>query len=478
MQPAPKPRSAPPLTIVVIGASGDLAHTKIYPALFSLYCQDLLPADFTIFGFARSDFDTFAFRTSLSEKLTCRYAPEESCDQRMREFLDRCFYVSGAYDSSDCFLDLYAAIKAGSHESRRIVFYMAIPPFLFVSVAQAIANAGLVRCGARDTWPRVVIEKPFGRDRQTSDELAASLARIFTESQTFRIDHYLGKEVVQNLMVIRFANAIFEPLWNSRFVDRVRISWKEDIGVGARAGYFDSNGIIRDVIQSHLAQILALSAMEKPASHGGRDVGDAKVALLRCVVPPSLKDVRIGQYSAGEVTPHAAYKAEPGVAPNSRTATYARINLHISNERWQGVPFILSAGKGLNTRLNELRVTFKSIPNNIFCDESACPPANELVARIQPDEALYLTITSKEPGLDVKLTQTNLNLKYQSTFNTRIPDAYDSLLLDVLQNDRSLFLRKDELDAAWDIFTPVLRDIDESGREPELYPLGWDPDAE
>ncbi len=478
MHPDVQAVSADPVTLVVMGASGDLARTKIYPSLFSLYCQGLLPPDFSIYGFARSNFDASAFRASIAEKLTCRYAPAESCKDRITEFLARCFYVSGSYNASDSFLDLYAAIRAGSHESERVVFYMAIPPFLFSSVAHAIADAGLVRCGSHDTWPRVVIEKPFGRDRRTSDALSADLAQIFPESQTFRIDHYLGKEVVQNLMVIRFANAIFEPLWNSRFIEKIRISWKEDIGVGQRAGYFDNYGIIRDVIQSHLAQILALSAMERPVSDGARDVGDAKVALLQSVVPPSPEEVTIGQYSTGNVASGTAYRSEPGIAGNSRTATYARIKLRIENDRWRGVPFILSAGKGLNTRMSELRITFKPVAENIFCDQPPCLPGNELVARIQPDEALYLTITSKEPGLNLVLTQTDLNLKYQSMFKTTIPDAYDSLLLDVLQNDRSLFIRKDELDAAWDIFTPVLRDIDESGREPELYPLGWDPDAE
>ena len=270
------------LSIVVVGASGDLAHKKIYPALFALYCQKCLPDRFQVFGFARSEFTSSEFRGRIAENLTCRYSPEGQCDLRVREFLDRCHYVSGAYDSVDSFLDLFVVMQEaeGNAPTNRL-YYLAIPPSIFLKVAHTIGGAGLVACGSHGPWSRVVIEKPFGRDRRTSDELTHAMAEVFVEEQTFRIDHYLGKEVIQNLLVLRFANLVFEPIWHRDYIHSVHIEWKEDLSLAGRGGYFDQYGIIRDVMQNHLVQILALVAMEPPRRLDATCIAAEKVMTLR-----------------------------------------------------------------------------------------------------------------------------------------------------------------------------------------------------
>jgi glucose-6-phosphate 1-dehydrogenase len=464
------------LSIVIIGASGDLARRKIIPALFALYCQNLIPGPFRVFGFARTAMTHEAFRQMASEHLTCRYVPHSRCEDRMAEFLSRCYYQEGQYDLADSLLDLYRALRTeeGSVRAQRM-FYLAVPPAVFLGVARAIGNAGLVECGGGEGWSRVVIEKPFGRDRATSDILVEEMGRVFREDQTYRIDHYLGKEIVQNLMVLRFANLFFEPVWNRMFIEQVSIAWSEEQGIGSRGGYFDGYGIIRDVMQNHLLQILALMAMEEPTHYDARAVCDEKVRLLRSIPPLTVDDVVIGQYRAterkGQVLP--GYRQEVQVPPDSRTPTYAAVRLKINNRRWEGVPFLMTAGKALSHRTNEIRVRFRAVPRNIFCGpEGTCLEPNELVIRIQPDEGLVLRLMNKVPGLGMELAPTDLNLRYAAAFPVQIPDAYECLLLDVLKGDRSLFIRSDELAVAWDIFTPVLHALEERRVEPLPYAIG------
>lgn len=463
-----------PLSIVVIGASGDLARKKIFPALFALYMQRLLPPNFHIVGFARSHMDDASFRAALSETLTCRYSDGE-CSEQIEQFLGRCSYVAGQYDSREDFLNLYAAMRSieGDGVANRM-YYMAIPPFLFHDVARAIGDAGLVSCGHVPGWSRAVIEKPFGHDRESSDELVQGMAQIFVEDQTFRIDHYLGKEIVQNLLVLRFANLIFEPLWNRNWVENVEIQWKEDIGVEERSGYFEQYGIIRDVVQNHLLQMLALTAMEPPVNFEARHISNEKAKVLSCIAPLTLEDLVVGQYGAATYkgTERRAYRQEHGIAPDSRTPTFAAAVLHIENQRWAGVPFYLSAGKGLDGHLAEIRIRFRRVPGDMFrrFHENLAP--NELVIRVQPDAAIYVGITNKAPGLEMKLVETTLNLRYEAAFTEKIPDAYESLLLDVIRGDRSLFIRRDELAAAWDIFTPVLHELEQRQIAPQPYEFG------
>jgi glucose-6-phosphate 1-dehydrogenase len=465
---------SPNLGIVVVGASGDLAQKKVIPALFSLYCQDYLPAHFRLYGMARSPFDHESFRKKISENLTCRYMPDApSCAGRMESFLSRCFYSQGQYDSTDSFLDLYQMMRQEEGRSPvNRIFYMAIPPSVFLDVARALGDSGLVACDDEEVWSRIVVEKPFGRDRQSSDELVGEMQKVFTEEMTYRIDHYLGKEIVQDLMVLRFANLVFEPLWNREYIESVRIILSEPIGVGQRGGYFDGFGIIRDVMQNHLLQILALLAMERPAKYTAGAVRDAKVQLLRQVVPVSLEDLVAGQYVASESGLQQGYLAEPSVPPDSRTPTYAAAVLKVQNPRWAGVPFLLEAGKGLDRKLNEVRIRFRGVPSGWFGDKRVALDANELVIRIQPDEAITLNIMNKVPGLGLDLVRTELNLRYQAAFNITIPEAYECLLLDVLKGDRNLFIRADELEAAWDIFTPVLKDLESKHIVPQPYPFG------
>lgn len=466
--------SAERLDIVVIGASGDLARKKVFPALFSLYSQGLLPEPCGIYGFARSEMTQEAFRDMISEKLTCRYVPEHNCAGRISEFLEKCRYVNGSYDSRDSFLDLFAAMQAsgaGAATANRL-FFFAIPPGVFFDAADSLGGSGMVNCGQAAPWSRAVVEKPFGRDRESSDLLVENLGKVFSEHDTFRIDHYLGKEAIQNLMVLRFANAVLEPLWCSKYIESVDIEWKEDFGCEGRGGYFDEYGIIRDVVQNHLMQILALAAMERPRDAGATAVRDAKVKVLKAIKPPGLEDLVLGQYAASEDGRKKAYREDDTVPGDSITPTYVSVKLKIENERWSGVPFTLTAGKALDRKVNQLKIRFKKVDDNIFCSKGKCPEANELIIRIQPDEGIFLKINSKVPGMEMVLKSLDLDMEYKQAFSHVIPDAYERLLLDVFAGERGLFIRSDELEAAWNIFTPVLHYIEEHKVEPEFYVYG------
>ncbi len=468
-----------PLSIVIVGASGDLARHKIVPALFALYCHRLLPRRCQVIGFARSEHTDDSFRALLSETLTCRHRPARHCRRLVREFLARCFYCRGDYAARDAFLDVYLRmrrVEQGAGGGNRL-FYLAVPPLVFQDVARAIGDAGLVHCqGPR--WSRVIVEKPFGMDRASSDRLVRELRTIFTEDQTYRIDHYLGKEVIQNLMVLRFANAVFEPLWNRRYVAGVEIVWHEDAGLEGRGGYFDHYGIIRDVMQNHLLQMLALTAMERPGRLDNPDaVRNAKVRLLRAVAPVRAGDLLLGQYRGARAAGRwrAGYRQEDHVAPDSRTPTFAAARLRVNNPRWRGVPFYLEAGKALRDRLTEIRIHFRRALPSVFRDQSSPMPANALVIRVQPDEGIYLRIINKAPGLAMALAPTMLDLRYAAAFPRHpIPSAYECLLWEALAGDRSLFISEAELAAAWDVFTPALHALAARRRAPLPYDFGSD----
>lgn len=464
------------LSIAVIGASGSLAGKKIFPALFALYSQGLLPENTNIFGFARSRISEEQFRNQISANLTCRYKPDPAdCADTMQKFLGRCRYVSGKYSSPDSFLDLYQAMQ-NAEVSRQVnhLFYLAIPPSIFTDTAHAIGSAGFVQCDGNTPWSRVVVEKPFGKDRKSSDELIRSLGDVFSEVQTYRMDHYLGKEVVQNLLVLRFANLVFEPIWNSEFIDSISICWKENLGVEGRGGYFDEYGIIRDVMQNHLIQILSLIAMDTPANLTPASIAKEKTKVLRCIPPVELQDTILGQYTAGILDSRKipGYTDDETVPGNSITPTFASAELKIDNIRWKGVPFRITAGKGLNESSTEIHIRFKAVENNIFCNTGQCPQPNEMIIRVQPDEAIYLRLTNKVPGPGMRLDVRNLDLQYKLAFSEIIADAYESLILDVIKGDRSLFITREELAAAWDIFTPLLHQIEKEKTVPENYPFG------
>ena len=454
-----------PLTVAIAGASGDLARRKIVPAFFSLFCQGFLPDKFNLIGFARTELDDDSFRNMLRENLACRYSPPASCHELMDGFLSRCFYVQGLYDSRASFLDMYSRLREieGGADCCRL-FYLAVPPSVFAGLSDALAGSGLVACGREYPWTRVVIEKPFGDDRNSSDRLAAMLARVFTEDQLYRIDHYLGKELVQNLLVLRFANVTFEPVWNRHFIRAVHIDWREAQKVGARGRYFDSYGIIRDVVQNHLLQILALTVMDEPNRMDAAGIREAKTRALKAIEPADIHDAVLGQYGG--------YRLEPGVDAQSQTATFAGVGLKMTCERWRGVPILVTAGKAMDRSLTEVRILFRPAAGGKFCGRSGCPPANRMVIRVQPAEAIWLDVIMKRPGLDVALESRPLDLQYSEAFARTIPDAYERLLLDVLNGDKSLFISLDELSAAWDVFTPLLHEIDRSKAAPETYAIG------
>jgi glucose-6-phosphate 1-dehydrogenase len=450
------------LDIIVLGASGNLAHLKIFPALFALFSQGLLPDGVRFFGFARSRLTQAEFKEQIMRNLTCRYTPEHSCEDFIEKFLARCTYCSGEYNSPEAFRALASDLKADADR----VFYLALPPAIFPEVTKSIGISGMLKNNGKN-WIRVVIEKPFGRDRESSDALNKELLKEFSEEQIYRIDHYLGKEMVQNIMVLRFANQIFKPLWNAKYIRCIRIDWQENIGIEGRGGYFDSYGIIRDVVQNHLLQLVTLIAMSEPASLKADAVRDCKLKVLRDIEPVRNNDIILGQYSG--------YTDEAQVSPDSVTPTFANLRLRINNDEWRDVPFNIRAGKGLTGRKSEIRIVFRTPEGNIFCDVAECPPANELIIRIQPDEGIHFNIVSKIPGLKMRFQPKELDLSYKSAFaDTVIPEAYESLLLDVINGEKALFIRNDELEAAWDIFTPLLHYLDENKVKPKIYEFRTD----
>ncbi|KAK3404314.1 hypothetical protein EUGRSUZ_K00618 [Eucalyptus grandis] len=435
-------------SITVVGASGDLAKKKIFPAIFALFYEDCLPKNFTVFGYARTKMTDEELRTMISKTLTCRIDKRENCEDKMNQFLKRCFYHSGQYNSEENFRELDIKLKekeAGKLANR--LFYLSVPPNIFVDVVRCAS----IRASSTSGWTRVIVEKPFGRDSESSGELTRCLKQYLNEDQIFRIDHYLGKELVENLSVLRFSNLVFEPLWCRNYIRNVQLIFSEDFGTEGRGGYFDHYGIIRDIMQNHLLQILALFAMETPVSLDAEDIRNEKVKVLRSMRPLQLEDVIVGQYKG-----------------HSKA-------LFINNARWDGVPFLMKAGKALHTKRAEIRVQFRHVPGNLYKRNFGTDldkATNELVLRVQPDEAIYLKINNKVPGLGMRLDRSDLNLLFKARYPREIPDAYERLLLDAIEGERRLFIRSDELDAAWALFTPLLKELEEKKIVPELYPYG------
>ncbi|GMH15104.1 hypothetical protein Nepgr_016945 [Nepenthes gracilis] len=462
------------VSITVVGASGDLAKKKIFPALFALYYEDCLPKHFTIYGYARSKMADEELRKTISKTLTCRIDKRENCSEKMEQFLKRCFYHSGQYDSLENFAELDKKLK--EHEAGRIsnrLLYLSIPPNIFIDAVRCAS----LSASSTNGWTLVIVEKPFGRDSESSAALTRGLKQYLNEDQIFRIDHYLGKELVENLSVLRFSNLVFEPLWSRQYIRNVQLIFSEDFGTEGRGGYFDNYGIIRDIMQNHLLQILALFAMETPVSCDAEDIRNEKVKVLRSMRPLRLEDVALGQYKShtkGGIT-YPSYTDDKAVPNDSLTPTFAAAALFIDNARWDGVPFLMKAGKALHTRRAEIRVQFRHVPGNLYnrnIGTDLDQAANELVIKIQPDEAIYLKINNKVPGLGMRLDRSTLNLHYAARYSKEIPDAYERLLLDAIDGERRLFIRSDELDAAWALFTPLLKEIEEKKITPEYYPYG------
>ncbi|TQD98120.1 hypothetical protein C1H46_016242 [Malus baccata] len=456
------------LSIIVLGASGDLAKKKTFPALFNLYRQGfLLPEEVHIFGYARTKISDDELRNRIRGYLVSDKGASPKDVEDVTNFLQLIKYVSGSYDGEEGFRLLDKEIsdneisKNSAEGSSRRLFYLALPPSVYPSVCRMIRHYCMNRSDLGG-WTRIVVEKPFGKDLDSAEQLSNQIGELFEESQIYRIDHYLGKELVQNLLVLRFANRFFLPLWNRDNIENVQIVFREDFGTEGRGGYFDEYGIIRDIIQNHLLQVLCLVAMEKPISLKPEHIRDEKVKVLQSVMPVEDDEVVLGQYDG--------YTDDPTVPDHSNTPTFSTVILRIHNERWEGVPFILKAGKALNSRKAEIRVQFKDVPGDIFkCKKQG---RNEFVIRLQPSEAMYMKLTVKQPGLEMSTVQSELDLSYGQRYQgVTIPEAYERLILDTIRGDQQHFVRRDELKAAWEIFTPLLHRIDNG----ELKPLPYQP---
>ncbi|KAM0755969.1 glucose-6-phosphate 1-dehydrogenase [Meredithblackwellia eburnea MCA 4105] len=456
--------------IVVLGASGDLAKKKTFPALFGLYNNGFLPKGIKIVGYARTKMDEKEYHSRASQYIK---APIPAMKQKLTEFLSICTYVSGQYDQDSSFQELEKALVAIESEyedksaPKNRVFYMALPPSVFTVVAEHLKKNNYSKGGIN----RIIVEKPFGKDLESSRVMQVGLKDQWAEDEIFRIDHYLGKEMVKNLLVLRFANVMLDASFNKQLISNVQITFKEPFGTEGRGGYFDEFGIIRDVMQNHLLQVLSILTMERPVSFSSEDIRDEKVKVLRYIPPIVPEEVLLGQYveteKDGEKKP--GYLDDDTVPKGSKCPTFATVIMHINSPRWEGVPFILKAGKALNEQKTEIRIQYKDVTQGIFKDISR----NELVIRVQPGEAVYFKMNSKSPGLGMRTVPTEMDLTYKRRFSDlKIPEAYEALILDAFKGDHSNFVRADELDIAWQIFTPLLHWIDENKPTPEPYSYG------
>jgi glucose-6-phosphate 1-dehydrogenase len=468
--PAPAPflrRAQDPCVFVIFGASGDLTARKLIPGLYNLACQELLPPQFSVVGFAITPMDTRDFRQRMVERV--RHSPDVLAfrDRLWDEFAPALHYVSGDFENPESYrrLATYLAeigAQHGSGENR--LFYLATPPSCYSSIIHNLAVHHLVhRSGDSSGWTRVIIEKPFGHDLESARRLNAVVHQGFEEDQIYRIDHYLGKETVQNILAFRFANSIIEPIWNRNYVDHVQITAAETLGVEHRGGYYEEAGCLRDMFQNHLLQVLALIAMEPPVRYDRQSVRDRKADVLRAIVPIHLEQVDQvairGQYGPGQVDGVAApgYRAEPGVAPNSGTETFAALKLTMDNWRWAGVPFYLRSGKRLARKLTMVSIEFKRVPH-LFFPQTAHDQIepNVLTIRLQPDEGISLKLGAKTPGPEMHIRQMQMDFSYADAFGEFPATAYETLLLDALQGDPTLFNRNDAVELSWQILKPVL----------------------
>jgi glucose-6-phosphate 1-dehydrogenase len=456
-------------TIVILGASGDLTSRKLIPALYQLSAKGRLPADTRVLGFSRTEYTNEAWRNLLRES-TEKFVKDFKADA-WDAFAKQVYYLPGDLASVDAITHLEKTLdelEAGADSTR--VYYLATAPQFF---EPAIVELG--RMTANCTTCRVVIEKPFGTDLASARHLNEVVHRYFSEQQVFRIDHYLGKETVQNIQVVRFANAIFEPIWNRNYIDHVQITAAEEVKVGRRGAYYDQAGVLRDMFQNHLLQLLCFTAMEPPARFDADSVRNEKVKVLAAVRPLQAEDPD----AVGIAGRYEGYLAEKGVAPDSRTATFGAIKLHIDNWRWQGVPFYLRSGKAMNCRTTQIVIQFRQPPHLIFNHkQEPDPQANQLVMHIQPAEGMQLHFLTKVPDAGMKIRMTSLDFRYQ-TIDKALPEAYERLLLDVLLGDPSLFARSDEVELAWRIIDPLVTAWHQTDRpQPETYEIGqWGPDS-
>ncbi len=457
-------QALPACTVVIIGASGDLAHRKLIPALYNLRAcgEGMGPHDFAVLGFARRHIEADRFRDQMRDAIA-RYSRLELNDQCWHDFAERLDYLSGL-DRPDGFQRLRTRLEQMEANYRlppNRIYYLSIPPEAISETIAGLDQAGLIAKPAAPHFSRVVVEKPIGHDLESARQTNHMLTEHFTESQIFRIDHYLGKETVQNLLVLRFANTIFERMWGARNVDHVQITVAESEGVGSRATYYDPAGALRDMVQNHLLQLLALIAMEPPLSLEAEAIRAAKLNLLRTLRPvPSGEAATLvvrGRYVAGTIDGQRVpgYLEEQGIPGNSRTETFVALRAFIDNWRWAGVPFYLRTGKRMGARESLIHIQFKEVPRILF-NRAGTLPVNALTLRIQPDEGFSFGVLAKEPGLGVTIRPVRMNLRYQSEFQGPVPDAYERLLLDVMAGDHTLFVSASFVEQSWAFVQSIL----------------------
>jgi len=474
------PQIAGPCGVVLFGVTGDLARRKLLPALYDLANQGLLPAAFGLTGFGRRDWTDDAF-ARMVENAVRAHSRTPFDETTWRNFRAGFRFVQGEFSDAEAFARLAATLRdldesrgtGGNH-----AFYLSVPPSVSPVVCGQLADSGLAT-PPENSWRRVVMEKPFGHDLASAVKLDAVVGQVFPQESIFRIDHYLGKETVQNILALRFANEMFEPLWNSHHIDHVQITMAEDIGIAGRAGYYDGIGAARDVIQNHLLQLLALTTMEEPVTFQAGDLSLEKEKVLSAICLPDDLGVHTarGQYSAGYQAglPVIGFRDEDGIAPDSQTETYAAVRLGIDTRRWAGVPFYVRTGKRLGRRVTEIAIVFKPVPHLPFGRASSVLNPNALVVRVQPDEGVTLRFGAKVPGTAMEIREVSMDFGYGSSFTQNSPEAYERLLLDVLLGEPPLFPRRREVELSWRVLDPIEEYWTSNGAPEPYQPGSWGP---
>lgn len=476
-----------PCTMVIFGASGDLAKRKLIPAIFDLARDGMLPPGFTIVGTGRTPMTHDSFRSHMHRAMQEFGNLQDAEAMTWKTFARGLFYVTADSSTQDEFLTLRKQLREIDSDRKvgeNYLFYLSTPPSMYVPIVQGLKRAGLGKPQEPHNWVRIIIEKPFGVDLASARMLNDTILDVFEEHQVYRIDHYLGKETVQNLLVFRFANGIFEPIWNRNYIDHIQITAAETVGVEGRGGYYDKAGAMRDMIQNHMLQLLALTAMEPPVLFDAQQVRDEKHKVFQAIRPLSREMVHRhsvrGQYTAGTVNGKGvpAYKDEPNVAPDSTTETYVALEFYIDNWRWADVPFYVRSGKRLPKRVTEIAVQFKRTPHHLFTHSSADTlDQNNIVIRVQPDEGISLKFSSKIPGSSMRMRPVTMDFRYGSSFGGHLTDAYTRLILDCMLGDATLYARGDSVDIAWQLITPIHEGWAENEQSRVYeYPAGtWGP---
>ncbi len=468
-----------PTTLVIFGATGDLSRRKLLPGIYNLAHEGALPERFNLIGVSRGDETDEAFREIARESIS-KHSRREADPKVLDSLVSRMRYVAGSFDEDDMYERLSGVAKEFDEEAQQPfnrLYYLSVAPSFFPLIAEKLGNHGLANCEGAQT--RMIIEKPFGTDLDSALELNRALLGVFDERQIFRIDHYLGKETVQNMLVLRFANMIFEPLWNRSYIDSVQITAAEDLGIGSRAGYYDKSGALRDLVQNHMLQLLMLLAMEPPVSFDADAVRDEKVKVLHAIHPPTIEEVPEiavrAQYEAGHSGGEdvQGYLDEEGVPEGSSTETYAAVKLKIDNWRWAGVPFYLRTGKRLARKVTEIAVTLKPVPHLSFSqDGSLGVKPNQLILTLQPNEGVSLSLGAKIPGTRMRIRPVNMEFLYGTTFLSQSHEAYERLIMDAMRGDATLFTRNDEVEAQWQICDPIVKVWEATPGPLPQYPAG------